>query len=185
MKLTLRPARPGALRPRARAARRGGPALRRLDAGPARPRRLHRPRRRLPLPARQGQLHRGRHVGDPAQHRRRAGARACPAEPASTRTSPGRSSANERPRPALHRHRGGPASKRARLLADRCDSDAVAGAIYDGDRSLVDGLWKSLAATSAWPACWCPRSAAARARRRARPRWCSRSWAARWRRCRS
>jgi alkylation response protein AidB-like acyl-CoA dehydrogenase len=30
------------------------------------------------------------------------------------------------------------------LLADRCDSDAVTR-IYDGDRSLVDGLWKSLA----------------------------------------
>ena len=30
------------------------------------------------------------------------------------------------------------------LLADRCDSDAVTR-IYDGDRSLVDGLWKSMA----------------------------------------
>ena len=30
------------------------------------------------------------------------------------------------------------------LLADRCDSNAVTR-IYDGDRSLVDGLWKSLA----------------------------------------
>ena len=31
--------------------------------------------RRLPLPAREGQLDRGRHLGDPAQHRRRARAR--------------------------------------------------------------------------------------------------------------
>jgi alkylation response protein AidB-like acyl-CoA dehydrogenase len=30
------------------------------------------------------------------------------------------------------------------LLADRCDPTAVI-AVYDGDRSLVDGLWKSLA----------------------------------------
>ena len=49
--------------------------LRRLDLPPPRQRRLLRPRRRLPLPARQGQLDRGRHLGDPAQHRRRAGAR--------------------------------------------------------------------------------------------------------------
>ena len=38
-------------------------------------RQLLRPRPRVPLPARQGQLHRGRDLGDPAQHRRRAGAR--------------------------------------------------------------------------------------------------------------
>src|SRR5215211_7459072 len=31
------------------------------------------------------------------------------------------------------------------LLADRCEPTAVI-AIYDGDRSLVDGLWKALAA---------------------------------------
>lgn len=31
------------------------------------------------------------------------------------------------------------------LLADRCSSDAVR-AMYDGDRSIVSGLWKSLAA---------------------------------------
>src|SRR5215211_4637877 len=31
------------------------------------------------------------------------------------------------------------------LLADRCEPTAVI-AVYDGDRSLVDGLWKALAA---------------------------------------
>ena len=35
-------------------------------------RRLHRAGRGLPLPARQGQFHRGRHLRDHAQHRRRA-----------------------------------------------------------------------------------------------------------------
>ena len=39
---------------------------------------LLRPRARLPLPALPGELHRGRHLGDPAQHHRRAGARAAP-----------------------------------------------------------------------------------------------------------
>ncbi len=37
--------------------------------------------RRVPVPAGQGQLDRGRHVGDPAQHHRRAGARAAQRAP--------------------------------------------------------------------------------------------------------
>ena len=39
-------------------------------------RQLLRPRARLPLPALPRELHRGRHLGDPPQHHRRAGARA-------------------------------------------------------------------------------------------------------------
>ena len=53
-------------------------------------RRLHRPRRRLPLPARQGQLHRGRHLRDPAATSSPNACSACPPSRATTRTSPGR-----------------------------------------------------------------------------------------------
>src|SRR3954451_2584970 len=67
----VRPALPGDQQPGGRAARRGGPGLRRLVALPPRPRRLHgrdhRPRRRLPVPAREGQLDRGRDLGDPPE----------------------------------------------------------------------------------------------------------------------
>ncbi len=42
---------------------------------------LLRPRRRIPVPAVQGQLDRGRDLGDPAQHRGRAGARAAARDP--------------------------------------------------------------------------------------------------------
>src|SRR6185437_13093428 len=71
----LCPAQPGNLRFRGRARRRRRAALRRLDHAPPRAHQLLRPRPRLPLPARPWQLHRGRNLGDPAQHRRRAGAR--------------------------------------------------------------------------------------------------------------
>src|SRR4051812_31010773 len=75
----VRPALPGDQQPGGRAARRGGPGLRRLVARPPRPRRLHgrdhRPRRRLPVPAREGQLDRGRDLGDPPERGRRARAR--------------------------------------------------------------------------------------------------------------
>src|SRR5690242_2059459 len=71
----LRPPQPGDLRVRGRTRRRRRAALRRLDHAPPGERQLLRPRSRIPLPARQGELHRGRDLGDPAQHRRRAGAR--------------------------------------------------------------------------------------------------------------
>src|SRR4029077_12109351 len=71
----LRPAQPGDLRLRGRARRGRRAALRRLDHAPPRACQLLRPRPRLPVPARPRQLHRGRDLGDPAQHRRRAGAR--------------------------------------------------------------------------------------------------------------
>src|SRR5215469_7326972 len=54
---------------------RGRPALRRLEPAPAGGRQLPHPRPRLPVPARPRELHRGRHLGDPAEHHRRAGAR--------------------------------------------------------------------------------------------------------------
>lgn len=74
----LRPAQPGDQRTGGRTPRRGGPPVRGLDDAPARTGRLHRPRRRLPLPARQGQQHRGRHQRNPPQHRRRTGPRPAP-----------------------------------------------------------------------------------------------------------
>src|SRR5690606_29980635 len=60
------------LRLRARARSRRGPAVRRLDHGPHRVGQLPGPRPGLPVPARQGQLDRGRHVRDHAQRRGRA-----------------------------------------------------------------------------------------------------------------
>ena len=52
---------------------------------------------------------------------------------------------SDHPRPALHRHRGRPARERQVAAAARCHPDAVT-AMYDGDRSVVTGLWSSLAA---------------------------------------
>src|SRR5215469_10242795 len=66
---------------------RGRPALRRLEPAPAGGRQLPHPRPRLPVPARPRELHRGRHLGDPAEHHRRAGAR------------PARRTARRHPRP--------------------------------------------------------------------------------------
>ena len=147
---------------------------------------LRRTRRGLPVPAGQGQLDRGRHLRDPAQHHRRAGARAagraagrqgrrrgrtCPddddlrsAATPTSRTSCARPCAACSPT-AARRPRCSPASRR--------------------DEPYDAGLWRRSPPTSAWPACRCPRSAAARAPRRARPRWCSRSSAGPSRRCRS
>ena len=72
----LRPAQPGDLR-RSSWSCRGEEALRYDDWTMRRPTIVDFLGRSagLPLPAGQGQLHRGRHLGDPAQHRRRAGAR--------------------------------------------------------------------------------------------------------------
>src|SRR5215468_10210702 len=58
----------------------GRAALRRLDDAPRRLKRL-RPRSRVPLPADQRQLDRGRHFRDPAQHHRRARSRAAARAP--------------------------------------------------------------------------------------------------------
>src|SRR5690606_14797798 len=69
----LRPPQPGDLRVRAGAAGRRGPAPRRLDDAPAAAGGLRGPLAHLPLPARQGQLDRGWHLGGVAQHHRRAG----------------------------------------------------------------------------------------------------------------
>ncbi len=143
MKLSLRAPGPAAVGPRGRAGRRRGPALRRLDAAPPRPGRHDRPRRRLPLPARQGQLHRGRHLRDPAQHHRRARAR-----PA--RRAPG----------GQGRRVEGPApmsdltlladdveddlrDSLRRLLEPRATRERVA-ACFDGDDSVAGELWSGL-----------------------------------------
>src|SRR5204862_95215 len=56
--------------------RRRGAALRRLDDAPSVHRGLAAPLARLPVPARQGQLHRGRYLRDPLEHHRRTGTRA-------------------------------------------------------------------------------------------------------------
>lgn len=68
----LRAPEPGDLRPGGRPARRGGSAARRVDDAAPGLGGLHHPLARLPIPARQGQLDRGRHLGDPAQRDRRA-----------------------------------------------------------------------------------------------------------------
>src|SRR6185437_5400670 len=77
----VRPAEPGHHRVRGRAGGRRRPALRPLvDAAPAGDQFL-RPRVGIPVPAVQGQLDRGRDLGDPAQHRGRAGPRAAARDP--------------------------------------------------------------------------------------------------------
>ena len=53
------------------------------------------------------------------------------------------------------------------LLARRCEPSAVV-AMYDGDRSVVDGLWKALSVDLGSAASSCPRITAAQARERAR-----------------
>ena len=133
----------------------GGDGLRYDDWTMRRPeqRRLLRPRPRLPLPARQGQLHRGRHLGDPAQHRRRAGAR----PPRRTPRRQGR--AMEGPTPVSDN----PGAKEdlpdllysdaeralsdalASLLADRGGLDAVLERI-ESAQTYDDKLWQSVAA---------------------------------------
>lgn len=74
----LRPPQPGDQRTGGRTPRRRGPVVRGLDHAPPRTGRFHRPRRRLPLPARQGQQHRGRHQRNPPEHRRRTRTRPAP-----------------------------------------------------------------------------------------------------------
>src|SRR5262249_23288053 len=61
-------------RTRTRAVRRRRTAVRRLEPDPAGDGQLRHPRPRLPVPARPGELDRGRHLGDPAEHHCRAGA---------------------------------------------------------------------------------------------------------------
>src|SRR5262249_13834932 len=91
----LRPAEPGAVRARDRAVRRRRAALRRLEPAPARGRQLPHPWARLPVSARPRELHRGRHLGDPAEHHRRAGAR--PARRAPHAPPPSPATASGRP----------------------------------------------------------------------------------------
>src|SRR5690606_28268114 len=140
----LRPDQPAAVRARAGAAGRGGAALLGLDHGPARAGRLHRPRRRLPVPALEGQLHRGRHLGDPAQHRRRARPRPparAPRRQGRPLEGPGEMSELD----LLYTDVEDDLRASVRdLLADRCDPSSVI-ALYDGDRALVAPLWKALA----------------------------------------
>ena len=146
----------------------------------------------LPLPARQGQLHRGRHLGDPAQHHRRAGARPAAASPGSTRTSPGRTCPDDR-----HRHPAG----ELWLLADDVEEDlrasvrgrtreALPGRAGDGllrrrRQRVGAGVVRPRRATSAWPPCSCPRSSAEPARPHARRASSPRRSAGPWRRSRS
>ena len=110
-------------------------------------RRLHRPRRRLPLPARQGQLDRGRHLGDPAQHRRRAGAR--PARRAPRRQGR-RLEGPRRDEPTLDllytEVRTTLRASVRDLLADRCAADAVLARVRAATGRTTPTLWKALAA---------------------------------------
>ena len=87
-------------------------AGRRHARGGQRRRRRDRPgRRRAPVPAHAGQLDRGRHVGDPAQHRRRAG----PRPPPGARPVPRRGLVERAPvliDPRSPRHHQAPSTRR-------------------------------------------------------------------------
>src|SRR5271166_2938663 len=147
----VRPRGAGDLGIRDRAARRGGTALRRLDYAQTGNGRPDRSRARISLPAGAWQLDRGRHLGDLAQHHRRAGPR--PAgraprrqrrrleglEPMSTSSSGNLlySDTENALRDSVRR-----------LLADRCPPELVARA-YDVDApapQVFSDIWRTLAA---------------------------------------
>src|SRR5205823_1882818 len=151
----LRPAQPGAVRVRAGTGRGRGAYLRRLDAAPAGEPQLLRPRAWLPLPAFPRQLHRGRHLGDPPQHHRRAGARAArraarryqsPLEgPAAVSTT---TDSSTRPAGAMPDLRYSDAEEQLRavvrdLLADRSPLTAVLARADAGEADDVP-LWRTL-----------------------------------------
>src|SRR5439155_1426635 len=128
---------------RAGAARRRGAAVRRLDHAPTVHRGLEGALPGLPLPAVQRQLHRGRHVGDPGEHHRRAGPRAAGRTPGGHRprmegpaamTSLRYSEVEEELRAAV---RG--------LLRDRAPWPAVL-ARTEGGEPVDRPLWRTLAA---------------------------------------
>src|SRR5690606_2649020 len=140
----VRAAEPGTVRDRARAARGRRAVLRRLVVRPPGAGQLHRAGGRLPVLAQQRQFDRGWHVGDPAQHRRRAGARVA-RRAAHGQGHPVEGTAAMSELDLLYTEveedlRGSVRS----LLTDRCPPDAVA-AMYDGDRSVVDTLWRAVA----------------------------------------
>ena len=136
----------------------------------------------LPVPAGQGQLDRGRHLGDPAQHHRRAGAR--PARRAARRQ--GRPL--EGPAPMSDPLTCSTPTSRSTLRDDACAPaaptaarpDAVLPALDERPRRIDRGavVWQRWPPRSGWPACRCRRRPAApaprpRGRRRAggaRPR---------------
>src|SRR5690606_3857491 len=116
---------------------------RRLDDAPYLHRGLSGAYARLPLPAGEGQLDRGRHVGDPAQHHRRAGAG--PAPGATLRCG---------------RRLEGPAEMKLLLdtpleadlragvramLADRCPPQRVLAGVESAE-AYDQALWRTLAA---------------------------------------
>lgn len=137
----LRPAQPADQRPGGRTPRRGRPALRRLDDGPPGERRLLRARRGLPLSAGEGQLDRGRYVGDPAQHRGRTGARAAVGTPyRQGRRLEGPPAMNLLYTEVEDDLR---AAVRA-VLADRCPPSAVLGRV-ESDTPYDPELWRTLA----------------------------------------
>src|SRR4029079_9833347 len=134
----------GDFRLRDATARRGRPALRRLDVAPAGDSRLHRTRAWIPIPARQGQLDRGRNLGDSAQRDRRTGAR-----PA-TRTPCRQGHRLEGPAPMSTGHLLYTDTEDAlrdsvpRLLADRCKRHSVT-TLYDQPDVDFTDVWKTLA----------------------------------------
>ncbi len=131
---------------RDRTASRRGLAVRRLDDAATGRGRFHRTRPRISLPASQRQLDRGRHIGDTAQHHRRAHSRSAARAPGrqgrgfqgpgqvSTMSDLLYSDTEEALRDSVRR-----------LFADRCPPEAI-NSLYDAAPQDFSGVWRTLAA---------------------------------------
>src|SRR6202040_3931369 len=139
----IRPSGAGDFGFRDRAAPRIRPAIRRLDDAPTRRGRFHRARARLSLPAGEGQFDRGRHVGDPAQHHRRAHPRAAAGTPGRQRDC----LEGSRPMSDLLYSDTEEALRDSvrRLFADRCPAESVMRAYGPAPHDFSD-VWHALAA---------------------------------------
>ena len=127
--------------------------------------RLHRPRARISLPAGEGQLDRGWHVGDPAQYHRRAHPRAAAGTPGRQRDR----IEGSRPMSDLLYSDTEEALRDSvrRLFADRCPPESVTSA-YDPAPQDFSGVWHALAADLGMAGLLVPETP--RRRRRERPR---------------